>query len=218
MCKTCETKPVYEFTNQRKLCKNCFINWFQKKALYTIRKFAMIKRGDVISIKGSDYRAIALKHLFEILEEKGVIEMRSLSSQSIAPNQASPRFSAKNLLVENSQDKRFRDNYKGFQAKRGLNKIAITSTLDFEANEIVKTLIGGKEKDLKKQSPVEGKTIKPLYLFLDEEVLLYAKLKGLKFIQGKEGKDKISEFIDEMEIKHPEVKRAVVNSYLKLYN
>lgn len=176
MCHRCKTKPVYEFTNQRKLCKNCYINWFQKKFLFTIRKFGMIKRGDIVNVRGNDYRAVVLKYLFEILEEKGVVEIKN----------------------------------KG-------NKIAITSTLDSEANEMVETLIKGKEKDLKNLKPVEGKVIKPLYLFLDEEVLLYAKLKKLKFKKEKGKKTKISEFIDELEQKHPEVKRAVVNSYLKLY-
>jgi len=64
--------------------------------------------------------------------------------------------------------------------------------------------------------------IKPLYLFLDEEVLLYAKLKKLKFkkeIKGKKTKkDKISNFIDDLEVKHPEIKHAIINSYLELYN
>ena len=47
MCKLCKTKPVYEFTNQRKLCKACFIHWFEKKFLYTIRKFNMIRFGNI---------------------------------------------------------------------------------------------------------------------------------------------------------------------------
>jgi len=176
MCHRCKTKPVYEFTNQRKLCKNCFIQWFQKKFLFTVRKFGMIKRGDVVNVKGKDYRAVVLKYLFGILEEKGVVEIKN----------------------------------KG-------DKIAITDTLDSESEKIVNGLINGDEKNLKNLKPVDGKVIKPLYLFLDEEILLYAKLKGLKFKIKKEKDSKIGKFIDELETKHPEVKRAVVNSYLKLY-
>jgi hypothetical protein len=52
---------------------------------------------------------------------------------------------------------------------------------------------------------------------LDEEILLYAKLKKLKFEKYKVKKDKIREFEDEFEKKHPEVKRAIVNSLLELY-
>jgi len=70
---------------------------------------------------------------------------------------------------------------------------------------------GGK----KLESAVDGRVIKPLYLFLDKEVLLYAKLRGLKFGDVEEKrKDNISLFIDEMEKLHPEVKQAVIASYL----
>ena len=59
-------------------------------------------------------------------------------------------------------------------------------------------------------------------MFLDKEVLLYAKLrklapKGVPSVKedlNTEGKDKISLFIDELEKKHPEVKQAVVGSWL----
>jgi tRNA(Ile)-lysidine synthase TilS/MesJ len=59
--------------------------------------------------------------------------------------------------------------------------------------------------------------IKPLYLFLDDEVLLYAKIKNLKFKAQKENKkDDISIFLNELEKKHPEIKRAVINQYIEL--
>ncbi len=108
-------------------------------------------------------------------------------------------------------------------SRKHLDKIAIASTIDLEANEIIHTLIQGNIKDLKNLKPVNGKIIKPLYLFLDKEVLLYAKLKKLKFkkeavrssLLGK-NVGKISIFINKLEKKHPEVKRAIVNSYLGL--
>ena len=96
-------------------------------------------------------------------------------------------------------------------SKRKFNKIAIASTTDLEADKIIHFLIRGGKK---LESAVEGKIIKPLYLFLDKEVLLYAKLKKLKFKRIKE-KNKISLFIDELEKTHPEVKQAVVGSLLK---
>jgi tRNA(Ile)-lysidine synthase TilS/MesJ len=100
--------------------------------------------------------------------------------------------------------------------KKKVDKIAESSTIDLESNEIVNEIIKGNLKKFKKIKPVEGNSIKLLYLFLDKEVLLYAKLKGLKFKKEKKGKDKILEFVDELEEKHPEIKRAVVNSYLKI--
>lgn len=96
-------------------------------------------------------------------------------------------------------------------------KIAIPNTIDMEADKFIHSLIKGHANELKKLAPAEGKVIKPLYLFLDEEVLLYAGLKKLKFKKESGKKDRISGFVDDLEKKHPEIKRAILNSYLKLY-
>jgi len=107
----------------------------------------------------------------------------------------------------------------GKSEKKKASKIASSSSLDSEADNIVKTLISRNVSELKKNLPVVGNIIKPLYLFLDEEILLFAQLKNLKFRQEKKDKkDKIKSFEDEFEKKHPEVKRAIVNSLLELYN
>ena len=99
-----------------------------------------------------------------------------------------------------------------------LTKRAVSSTTDTESDKLVHELIKGNVKNLKELGPVVGKIIKPLYLFLDKEVLLYAKLKKLKFKKKVEKKDKISNFINDLEVKHPEIKHAIINSYLKLYS
>ena len=175
MCKQCETKPVYEFTNQRKLCKTCFIKWFQKKVLYSIRKFKMISKGDIVGYDNKGrFREVVLEDVLKIFGKKAIVELVKL------PN------------------------------RNRINKIVIASTTDLEADKIIHALI----KNGKLSSAVEGKIIKPLYLFLDKEVLLYAKLRNLKFKKTKQSKDKISKFIDELEKTHPEVKQAVVGSYL----
>jgi len=103
------------------------------------------------------------------------------------------------------------------KSNKKITKKAISSTIDAEANKIVHSLIKRNAKNLKEVAPVENKVVKPLYLFLDEEVLLYAKLRKLKFKKQKIEKDKISKFIDELEKKHPEIKRAIINSYLELF-
>ena len=100
-------------------------------------------------------------------------------------------------------------------AKFKITKVALSNTTDFVANEIVHEIIKGDIRKLNVK-PVEGRVIKPLYLFLDEEVLLYAKLRKLKFKKVKEEKDRVGMFIDDLEKKHPEVKRAVVKGWLKL--
>jgi len=71
MCKQCEKNPVYEFTNKRKLCKNCFIRYFQKKVLYTIRKFKMAQSGSVIDYEnGKGFREVVLEDVLEMFVEK----------------------------------------------------------------------------------------------------------------------------------------------------
>jgi len=182
MCKLCETKPVYEFTNQRKLCARCFINYFNKKFLFTLRKFGMIKQGDVVGYKkNNNFKSVVLENLLQFASEQYNFELIKLPNKKI-------------------------------------NKIAIDESIDFGAENVVSSLIKGNATELKKDLPVEGKIIKPLYLFLDEEILLYARLKKLGFSRDVLGKKtKIENFLDELEKKHPEVKRAVVNSLLEIY-
>lgn len=181
MCQKCKTKPVYEFTNKRKLCKRCFINYFQKKVLYTIRKFRMIKNKDIVGYKKSlNFRDATLEDVLKMFFEK-------ISGE----------------LVELSNKKR-------------ITKIAVSSTIDSESEKIVSEIINRDLKKINEIKPINKKIIKPLYLFLDKEVLLYSKLKKLKFKKEKKEKNKISGFINETEKKHPEVKRAIVKGFLKL--
>ena len=176
-------KYVYEFTNQRKLTKAEFLKWFQKKALYIIRKFKMIKNNDIVAYENKgDFRGVVLENVLKMFAEKGNVEIVKLPTP-----------------------------------KKKITKKAIPSTIDTESNKLIHELIKGNARNLKELGPVVGKIIKPLYLFLDEEVLLYAKLKKLKFRKGTGKKDKISTFVDDLEQKHPEIKRAIVNSYLELF-
>ena len=182
MCKQCETNPVYEFTNQRKLCKNCFIDYFNRKVLFTLRKYHLIKSGDVIGYrKGNDFREVVLENILKMISEKYGFDI------SVLPNKKA-------------------------------NKIAVASTLDSESHDIVKSFVDEDVSKLKNILPSDGNFIKPLYLFLDEEVLLYAKLKNFKFKEAKKKDDRINNLLDDFEEKHPEVKRAVVNSILELYD
>ncbi len=183
MCKLCQEKPVYEFTNQRKLCKNCFIEYFQKKFLYTIRKFNLIKQGEKIGYKkGLNVNDVVLKEMLIFLSKKSNF-----------------------ILLE--------------MPKKNIDKLAISECIDSESNKILDKLINSDISKLKDNLPYikEKKIIKPLYLFLQQEITLFAELKRLKFNKPKFKKDRISQFIDEFEKPHPEVKRAVINSLLKIY-
>ena len=173
MCKQCETKPVYEFTNKRKLCRRCFIKYFQKKVLYTIRKFKLLGKGDIVYSTDP-----FMKELLSLFEDKGIIE-----------------------LTKN---------------KKKATKIIVNDSIDDNSDKIIHLLIKGKLEKNNRLSPIDGKIIKPFYLFLDDEIQLYAKLKKIK-LDKKFKPDKISVFIESLEKKHPEVKRAIVNSYLELF-
>ena len=208
MCKACQTKPVYEFTNKRKLCRRCFINYFQKKVLYIIRKFKMISRNDIIGYyNGNNFRNVVLEDILKMFEDKLMIDVVEL------PARYNSQMDNKSLIKKQSVNS-FVNSFISSQRRAIPNKIAIPLTIDSTAYGIINELIEGKIKNLKEVTPVKGKVIKPLYLFLDKEVLLYAKLKKLKFKKIKKEETKISKFIDDLEKKHPEVKRAVVNSLI----
>ena len=174
-------KYVYEFTNKRKVTKREFIHWFQKKFLYTIRKFKMISQNDIIGFENKgDFRGVVLENLLEMFTERAMVDIVKLPSKKIT-------------------------------------KIAVPFTTDTEADKIVNIIVKNNISKLKDSGPISGKLIKPLYLFLDKEVLLYAKLMNLKFKKTKEDKDKLSRFIDDLENKHPEIKHSIIKSYLELF-
>jgi hypothetical protein len=227
MCKQCEIKPVYEFTNKRKVCGNCFIKWFQKKVLYTIRKFKMIKNGGNVYYENKGYfKDAVLEDILKMISSRGnvdIIKIKGKNSAHLSKPNLALRGIDNKLLIKQQKASDYLLTISKFSRalKRGKIKdnfkIALSSTTDAESYGIVNEIIEGKG-NLKNFSPVDGEIIKPLYLFLDKEVLLYAKLKKLKFKKFNENtkKDKISEFVDELEKKHPEVKQAVIGSCLKL--
>ncbi len=171
-------KHVYTFTNGRKVTKREFLRWFQKKFLYTIRKFNLVNKGDKIFYEDKkNFRNVVLKDLLKMFAEKSPIE----------------------LITSGKYDKK-----------------AIPDTSDSISYEISQKVFKGDLSKLKKL-PKERKTIRPLYLFLDKEVLLYAKLKGLKHTKPKIDENKIVSFINKLEKEHPELKHSIVKSYLELF-
>ncbi|RLG10034.1 hypothetical protein DRN73_08995 [Candidatus Pacearchaeota archaeon] len=175
-------KHVYEFTNGRELTKKEFIHWFQKKFLYTLRKFKMIQKEDIIGYENKgDFRGVVLEDLLKMLAEKSPVKIIKLPS------------------------------------KKKITKKAIALTSDLESDKIINVLVNKNALELKNLYPVNKKLIQPLYLFLDKEVLIYAKLMNLKFKKVSNKKDKLSQFINDLEKKHPEIKHSIIKSYLELY-
>lgn len=185
MCKKCEIEPVYEFTNKRKLCKTCFIRWFQKKFLYTLRKYQMIQREERIGFyEKKDFRGVVLKNLLESFSGKAGSEIKKISQKN----------------------------------KKNFDKLALEDTADYIVKEFSVKIINGDIYQAKKLYPVSNKIIRPLFLFLDKEVRLYAELNNLNFNDLNKNETEISGFIKELESKHPELKTSVVSSFLKLFS
>jgi len=80
MCKQCQEKPVYELTNKRKFCKNCFCIYFEKKVFAAIRKYGMISENDRIAVacSGGKDSTVAL-HILNRLAKKRKQEIIALA-------------------------------------------------------------------------------------------------------------------------------------------
>lgn len=211
MCKFCEINPVYEFTNKRKLCKICFINYFNKKFLFCIRKYNLFSKNDKLILlldKHPSFKEVVLKYLLESFKDKIGFE----------------------LFIKEVDRKNKNKNYgsilSSFNSKNF--KIVLTSSIDSESLKFLDFLINQNKKiDLREFYPKFKNKVKPLYLFLDEEILLYAKIKNFSFdyennkketkkIIQEKNKEKIYYFLKEMEKNHPEIKRAIINNLLKI--
>jgi uncharacterized protein (TIGR00269 family) len=272
MCKKCKTNPVYEFTNKTKLCKHCFIHYLQKKVLYTIRKFDLIKKGETIgvAVSGGKDSMTLLYILNSIAKERNLKIMGFIVNEGIKGTKREGKgyrekilpelrsFCKKNniKLVETSFKKKYGFNiqeilkkikslgistcYACSLLKRPLlnemvrkykcDKIATGHSLDDEAETIILNLTKGSTQLLAKLGPIAGvleekkfiPRIKPLYFCSSKEIGLYAKLKELPHdlttcpIREDTLRVEIRNFLKKLEIEHPEIKSAIVNSYLNL--
>jgi len=71
-CKKCDIKPVWEFTNQTKLCKRCFLDYFDKKVFRTIRKYNMLNGKTQILLKKDG--SLNTNVLKSVLEQNFVVK------------------------------------------------------------------------------------------------------------------------------------------------
>ncbi len=115
-----------------------------------------------------------------------------------------------------------------------IDVVATAHSLDDECENILLNLFKGNPELLAKIGPKAGvnekirkafvQRIKPLYLCLTQEILLYAKLIGLPIpkdkaicpMRGETFRVEIRKWLEKMDKKHIEVKNAIVNSFLKL--
>ena len=114
--------------------------------------------------------------------------------------------------------------------KQKITKIATGHNLDDEAETIFLNFVKGDTKLLAKLGPIAGvlrdkkfaARIKPLYLCSTKEIVLYAKIRGIKYdkricpVRSDTLRIKIRKFLANLEKQYPEVKKAIVNSYLNI--
>lgn len=156
-------KSVYVLPNGKALDAKSFCRYFEKKVLYTVRKFGMQREAKVK--KSNPVNSNVLMHLYE-------------------------KF--------------------GFAAKDS-KTIALDDSTDDIAASLLDSWFSGKTARI---SPADGNKIRPFYLMTEKEIEIYA---SLKHIGGKpKKKNRARQMLDEMEKKHPEVKRAIVQSWFQL--
>ncbi len=74
------SKTVWTFTNQRELDRSQFIDYFERKVFRTIRKYGMLPKDKIITLKKStDINTIVLK---KIIEKKFKTEFNSKANLS----------------------------------------------------------------------------------------------------------------------------------------
>lgn len=76
MKKCCSNKPVYTLNAGEKLCKNCFLNYFERKVRKTIREYKLIDKKDriLVACSGGKDSTTALYLLNKILGKRNKIE------------------------------------------------------------------------------------------------------------------------------------------------
>lgn len=82
VCKNCNIKPVITLTNNNvRLCKNCFIRYFERKVLRTIAKYKLIDKKDDIAVAVSSGKDsfTAMYILNMIAEKKKSIRVRAIA-------------------------------------------------------------------------------------------------------------------------------------------
>lgn len=75
-CNLCKVKPVYKLLNGEKLCKFCFIKYFESKVFKTIRKYNLLDFEDkpVVAVSGGKDSITALYLTQKYLKKKNLHE------------------------------------------------------------------------------------------------------------------------------------------------
>jgi len=79
------TKTVWQFTNQRKLSKSEFINYFERKVFRTIRKFQMLPKDKVFILKkANDLNTSVLEQILKTKFQVKYSTFPNISSDNLS--------------------------------------------------------------------------------------------------------------------------------------
>ena len=80
MCNNCDTKPVHTLISGEKLCKSCFLKYFEKKVRKTIRVHKLVDKGDHIgvAVSGGKDSLTVLELLHSIFKNNKSIKISAL--------------------------------------------------------------------------------------------------------------------------------------------
>lgn len=95
-CKYCLTKPVIQLTNsQIKLCRNCFIKYFEKKALKTIKTYNLIEKNDKIAVAVSGGKdSLTVLNLINLIRNK----FRNIELEAVLIDEGIKNYRDKTIL------------------------------------------------------------------------------------------------------------------------
>jgi tRNA(Ile)-lysidine synthase TilS/MesJ len=179
-----------------------FSLYFQKKVKRTIKKFDMFRLNSTITVMINSMNSVALLYVISKLAMERKLNLS---------------FDIENLKKSDEKIvKQFCSHYNIPLSKKKKGIIATAESTDEIAAMIIDEQMK-KKMNMKKALPVFGKpkTIRPLYLLTDKEIELFIKLKGMPLIEKKKYPDTIG-IINQLEKKHPEIKHAIVNSFIQV--
>ncbi len=261
-CKKCKIEPVIQLTgNNVKLCKSCFIRYFEKKAISTIRKYKLLDKNDSVGVgvsSGKDsfnvlyilnklaekrinlkIKAIALdegikgyryfKRLEKYCKENDIdLSIYSFKKEFGMTLDQMSKKTKLNMCSVCGVLRRFLLNKKAKELK--VNKLATGHNLDDEAQSVLMNQLKGNLDKSSRLGPITGiispgfaPRIKPLYFLTEKESKIYSYLKKfpVDYNECPYAEDSfradIRNVLNDLEMKYPGTKNAIVNSFLKMH-
>src|SRR3989344_6073372 len=232
MCKFCDINPVMILSSGRKLCKNCFIRYFEKKVFKTIRNYKLIEEGDniVCAISGGKDSLTLLFLLNKIISKRRDIKLNIYSYKEEF------NYTLDELLKKTKVNsctlcgvlRRYTLNK--YAKKFKASKLATGHNLDDEAQSIIMNQMKHNIEISARLGPITGvlknkgfiPRIKPLYFMTEKEVSIYSFLKKFTstFAECPNSSDSyrsdIRDTLNSLEAKYVGIKYGIVNSFIEI--